>query len=145
MATKRFPSVALAVGLLMFSVPLWAHHGFAAFYTTERVTLKGTVTEWKWASPHCLLLFDVKDDKGTIVHWATEVENPNTMANRGWARNSFKFGDEVTVTLEPAKSGQPVGRTLNVVLPDGRGLVGMEGPGVLSPTENPQAPDNSKP
>src|SRR5258706_5877996 len=55
MEAKRFTSVALVVGLLMCSVPLWAHHGFAAFYTTKQVTLKGTVTEWKWANPHCLL------------------------------------------------------------------------------------------
>ena len=142
METKRFTSVGLVVALSMYSVPLWAHHGFAALYTTKQVTLKGTVTEWKWANPHCLLLFDVKDDKGDVVHWATEVENPNAMAKRGWARNSFKAGDEVAVTLEPAKSDQPVGRTLKVVLPDGRVLVGMEGPGNLSPTENPQ--DNPK-
>jgi len=144
MEAKRFTSVALVVGLSMCSVPLWAHHGFAAFYTTKQVTLKGTVTEWKWANPHCLLLFDVKDDKGNVVHWATEVENPNAMAKRGWARNSFKAGDEVAVTLEPAKSDQPVGRTLKVVLPDGRVLVGMEGPGNLSPTENPQDSANPK-
>ena len=52
MVTKRFTWVAVAVGLLTLSVPLWAHHGFAAFYTTQRVTLKGTVTEWRWANPH---------------------------------------------------------------------------------------------
>ena len=136
MEAKRFTSVALVVGLVMCAVQLRAHHGFAAFYTTKQVTLKGTVTEWKWANPHCLLLFDVKDDKGKVVNWVTEVENPNTMAKRGWARNSFKAGDEVTVTLEPARSEEPVGRTLKVVLPDGRVLVGMEGPGTLSPTEN---------
>jgi len=136
METQRFTSVALVVGLVTCAVPLRAHHGFAAFYTTKQVTLKGTVTEWKWANPHCLLLFDVKDDKGKVVNWVTEVENPNTMAKRGWARNSFKAGDEVTVTLEPARSEEPVGRTLKVVLPDGRVLVGMEGPGTLSPTEN---------
>jgi len=136
MEAKRFTSVALVAGLLTYSIPLEAHHGFAAFYTTKQVTLKGTVTEWKWANPHCLLLFYVKDDKGKVVNWVTEVENPNTMAKRGWARNSFKAGDEVTVTLEPARSEEPVGRTLKVVLPDGRVLVGMEGPGTLSPTEN---------
>ena len=137
METKWFPAAALAAGLLTLSAPLSAHHGFAAFLTTQQVTLKGTVTEWRWANPHCILLFDVKDDNGDIVHWATETENPNSMANRGWARNSFKFGDEITVTLEPVKSGQPVGRTLKVVRPNGQLLVAMEGTGVLSPTENP--------
>ena len=132
MATKRFTSVALAVGLLICSAgSLWAHHGYAAFFTTKQVTLKGTVTEWKWASPHSILLFDVKDDKGNIVHWATEF------GGKSFRKNTFKFGDEVTVTLEPAKNGAPVGRTLNVVLADGQVLVGQSGPGTLSPTENP--------
>ena len=131
MKTKRFTSVALAVGLLMCSVPLRAHHGYAAFFTTQQLTLKGTVTEWKWASPHSILLFDVKDDKGNIVHWATEF------GGKSFARNTFKFGDEVTVTLEPARNGAPVGRTLTVVLPTGEVLIGQNGPGTLSPTENP--------
>ena len=26
--------------------------------------MKGTVTEWFWANPHCFLQFDVKDDSG---------------------------------------------------------------------------------
>jgi hypothetical protein len=32
----------------------------------------------------------------------------------------FKPGDEVTVTVEPVKSGKPVGRLLDVVLPNGK-------------------------
>ena len=44
------------------------------------------------------------------------------MINRGWARNSFKAGDRVTVTVEPVKNGSPVGRVLLVVFPDGRTL-----------------------
>ena len=131
METKRVTAVALAVGLLIFSVPLRAHHGYAAFYTTQQVTLKGTVTEWHWVHPHAVLLINVKDDKGHIVEWATEF------GGKSFARNTFKVGDEVTVTLEPAKNGAPVGRTLTVVLPDGQVLVAQKGAGTLSPTENP--------
>ena len=131
MKTNRSTALALAVGLLISSTPLLAHHGYAAFYTTKQVTLKGTVAEWHWVSPHSVLVFDVKDDKGTIVQWATEF------GGKSFARNTFKVGDEVTVTLEPAKNGAPVGRTLTVVLANGQVLVGQRGPGTLSPTENP--------
>jgi len=131
MKTNRSTALALAVGLLIFSTPLLAHHGYAAFYTTKQVTLKGTVVEWHWVSPHSVLVFDVKDDKGTIVQWATEF------GGKSFARNTCKVGDEITVTLEPAKSGAPVGRTLTVVLANGQVLVGQRGPGTLSPTENP--------
>jgi hypothetical protein len=45
------------------------------------------------------------------------------MTQRGWSRTSFKAGDQVTVTLEPVKNGQSIGRLLTVVLPNGDKLV----------------------
>ena len=114
-------------GLVAVSVPLFAHHGAASFDTTRELTLKGTVTEWIWANPHCFLKFDAKDDSGTVRNWAVEVSNPTDMTRLGWARTSFKAGDEVTVTLQPVKSGAPIGRLRNVVLPNGQTL-GTGGP-----------------
>ena len=69
MRGKLLLVVGLAVAASMASIPLYAHHGNAAFDVGKKVTLKGTVTEWVWANPHCWLKFDVKDDKGTVVHW----------------------------------------------------------------------------
>ena len=112
--------LALAVGVLIVSVPLFAHHGNAVFDLGKKLTLKGTVTEWFWANPHCFLKFDAKDDKGDVVHWATETSNPADMTNLGWSKQSFKPGDEVTVTFTPVKNGQLVGRIEQVVLADGQ-------------------------
>jgi hypothetical protein len=111
-----------AVGLLAATAPLFAHHGAASFDTTRELTLKGTVTDWIWANPHCFLKFDAKDETNTVRNWAVEVSNPTDMTKRGWARTSFKAGDEVTVTLQPVKNGAPVGRLRNVVLPTGQTL-----------------------
>jgi len=110
------------VGLLVLSMPLSAHHGAASFDTTRELTLKGTVTEWIWANPHCFLKFDAKDETNTVRNWAVEVSNPTDMTRLGWARTSFKFGDEVTVTLQPVKNGAPVGRLRRVLLPNGETL-----------------------
>jgi len=111
-------------GLLTVSVPLFAHHGAAAYDTTKKITLKATVTEWFWANPHCFLKFDAKDDKGNVVHWAVEASNPADMVNLGWSKQTFKPGDEVTVTFEPVKNGQPIGRIEQVVLASGQVLKG---------------------
>jgi len=111
-------------GLLTVSVPLFAHHGAAAYDTTKKITLKATVTEWFWANPHCFLKFDAKDDKGNVVHWAVEASNPADMVNLGWSKESFKPGDVVTVTFEPVKNGQPIGRIEQVVLASGQVLKG---------------------
>lgn len=126
-----------AAGLLLVAVPLVAHHGAAALDTGKEITLKGGVTEWIWSNPHCFLKFDAKDDTGTVRNWAVETQNPTTMTLRGWSRTSFKFGDEVTVTIEPVKNGQPVGRILHVILPNGQKLIAAN---ATTPESTPAAP-----
>src|SRR5215212_9901387 len=115
--------VAVACGTVLLSGALAAHHATAVFDLGKRLTLTGTVTEWFWANPHCLLRFDVKDDKGQVVHWVAETQAPPNMIPFGWAKQSFGAGDQVTVTLEPVKNGQPLGRILQVVVADGTTLV----------------------
>jgi len=116
--------VVAAAGLLTIPAATAAHHGAATFDTGREITLKGVVTEWIWSNPHCFLKFDAKDETGTVRQWAAEVQNPVTMTIRGWARTSFKAGDEITITLQPVKSGAPVGRIRSVVLPSGQTLYG---------------------
>ena len=118
---KTFLGVLLA-GLVV-STPVFAHHGNASFDAVKRLELTGTVTEWDWANPHCWLKFDVKDQKsGKVVNWVVETSNSADMVERGWSKRTFKAGDQVTVTLEPVKSGQPVGRVISVLLPNGKTL-----------------------
>jgi len=122
MKSKFLAHFAMAAAVLIVSVPLFAHHGNAAFDTGKKVTMKGTVTEWFWANPHCFLKFDVKDESGNVAHWVAETNNAPDMIERGWSNKSFKPGDEITVTVEPVKNGRPVGRVLQVVLPNGETL-----------------------
>jgi len=121
------------LSLLTFSLPLLAHHGNAAFDTSKRVTVKGTVIEWLWANPHCVLTFDAKDESGKIVRWNVEAGIPSDMVRRGWAKSSVSPGDEVTVTMTPAKNGRPLGRLEKLVTSDGRTFSGGIPPD--SPTE----------
>jgi len=118
---RRVVSLA-ALGCLILSAPLAAHHGNAAFENAKTVTVKATVTEWIWSNPHCFLRFDVKDDGGNVVSWVAETSNPPDMIARGWSRRSFKGGEAVTVTMIVAKNGVPVGRIRQVELPDGKTL-----------------------
>src|SRR5436190_24000261 len=114
----------ITAAVLATAVPLVAHHGAATFDTEKELTLKGTVTEYIWANPHCFLKFDAKDDTGTVRNWAVEVSNPTDMSKRGWMRGSFKVGDQVTVSLQAVKTGAPIGRLTKVVLADGTTLPG---------------------
>jgi hypothetical protein len=136
---KIFFSVSIAAaGLLLLSFPVIAHHGAAALDTGKEITLKGKVTEWIWSNPHCFLKFDAKDDTGTVRNWAVETQNPTTMTLRGFSRTAFKFGDEVTVTVEPVKNGEPVGRILSVILPNGQKLIAAA---PTTPASTPAAPE----
>ena len=101
---------------------LVAHHGSASFDTSKQVTLKGTVTEWIWANPHCFLKIDAMDDTGRVRNWALETQNPTAMTQRGWSRKAFNIGDQVTIVLEAVKNGAPIGRIVKVTLPDGSTL-----------------------
>jgi hypothetical protein len=111
-----------AIAVITLSAAMSAHHGAATFDTANEITLKGTVTEWTWFNPHCFLKFDVKDATGAAKNWAVEAGNPTDMSKRGWTRMSMKPGDEVTVTLQPVKTGAPVGRIMKVVLANGKEL-----------------------
>jgi hypothetical protein len=126
---KIIPILVLTVVLGALSVPLFAHHGAAAFDTAKTLTLKGTVTDWLWSNPHCLLRFDVVGDDGTVVHWIGETQNPVTMVNGGWSKFSFKRGDKVTVTMQPVKADTKAGRIMTVLLPNGETLNASAGLG----------------
>jgi len=136
MRSKPIAALVLALGMATVTIPLFAHHGTAAFENGTKVTLnKAVVTEWIWSNPHCLLQFDVKGDDGKVVHWVGETQNPVSMTDRGWNKAAIKAGDEVTIVMLPVKNGMPLGRVVSVTFPNGKTLISGEG---VSRTERDQ-------
>jgi uncharacterized protein DUF6152 len=120
-------SLALVMSVAMVCGPVLAHHGATGYdYSVPRKTLKGTVQQFTWQNPHTLLLLDVKDDKGNVVVWTMELNNPGNLVELGWTHSSLKPGDEVTVMFNPAKS-KPNGICVDVLFPDGRKLHSSQG------------------
>ena len=114
--------VLTILGMLVMPASMLGHHGGASFDNTKEVTVKGTVTEWLWANPHCFLKVEEKDASGTSRVWNLEFGNPTDITLRGFRRNTFKVGEEITVTVTPVKSGAPVGRARVVTKADGTKL-----------------------
>jgi hypothetical protein len=108
------------VGIAALSVSLSAHHGTASFDTGKTVTVKGTVTEYVWSNPHVLVKVDAKDENGDIAHWVLEAQNPVTQAGRGWSKNTFKAGDDVSLDITPAKNNRPVGEIRGRIVINGK-------------------------
>jgi len=96
----------LIAGTALVTVPVMAHHSFAAEYDSKRqVTIKGIVTKVDWMNPHVYFYLDVQDEKGNVVNWALEMGPPGLLSRSGWTRNTMKVGDEVTVEGTMAKDG----------------------------------------
>jgi hypothetical protein len=119
------------VSLLLASVPVRAHHAFAAEFDINRpLTLRGTVTKWQVTNPHSWIHIDVKGPDGTIVPWAIEGGSPNALYRLGFTKDSLPSGTEIVVEGYQAKdlSNKAVGR--NITLPGGKRLfLGGSAPG----------------
>lgn len=125
MRSKSLMVLALTVGLCGVSAPLFAHHGNNGYDSGKRITQKAVVTQWIWSNPHCLLRYDVTDDKGQVVHWLAETQAPVNMIASGWRQTSLKPGDEISITIEPMKNGRTAGRIEYLTLPNGTTLHGQ--------------------
>lgn len=123
MKVKLLTSFALLAGLLMACSPAFGHHGAAALDATKTMNFEATVTNWLWANPHCIIYFDVTDSAGKVTHWASETSPPIGMVQLGWHRDTLRPGDHVTIVLHAAKSGASVGRTVYIVLANGKKLI----------------------
>lgn len=121
MKAKLLTVMVAGLGLLVCTVPMLAHHSFAAEYDSAKpVSLTGTVTKVEWMNPHARFYIDVKDDKGEVSNWELELGSPNGLMRQGWTRNSLKQGDVVSVSGSLAKDGSKLANARSVTLADGR-------------------------
>ena len=115
-----FAVLCVAAGLLVVSVPMFAHHGTNISYDHSKpMTFKATVTEFRFNNPHAQIFFDVKDERGNVVHWGGELTSPYNLAQGGWTKRrseaELKPGTPVTVTVAPSRAGTPVGVVLKIL------------------------------
>jgi hypothetical protein len=122
MKIKHSAIWAAAVGFLTIAGPVFAHHGTAAYDTTQEITVKGIVTDFQFINPHTLILLDVKNEKGEVEHWQVDAQSPNQLAREGWNKNTLKPGDQIGVTGFRPKNHSNILRFLKVVMPNGQEL-----------------------
>lgn len=109
------------LGLVISVVPAWAHHAPSGFDASEVITLRGVVTEIRWAHPHTWFYLDATDRNGKAVRWRVQGEGPTWLARRGIALGFLKVGDRVTIKgYHSRDTSRNLAAGMEIVLPDGR-------------------------
>lgn len=129
--TTKLMVVVAAVGLVLATVPVRAHHAFAAeFDQNKPIKVQGSVTKWELTNPHSWIYIDVKDADKTVT-WMIEGASPNNLYRLGLTKESLPIGSVITVEGYQAKDGstRAVGR--DIVFANGKkfflGLMEAEG------------------
>jgi hypothetical protein len=112
----------IAIGFLVVSGPVSAHHSLSWADNEHPITVSGTVTEFVFANPHSQVWFDNKDKDGNVVHWMIEIGGPPGLHRAGWTSESIKPGDALTVTGGQAKDGRFIINITGKLLINGKEL-----------------------
>jgi hypothetical protein len=115
---SRIPLTLALVVTACTSIVL-AHHSTAIYDSDNPVELAGTVVEWRFTNPHCIIMLEVTGEDGTKTLWTLEGSNTAMLFRRGWTPETLKAGDRIVTTVRPLRSGVPGGNYSNVRRGDG--------------------------
>jgi hypothetical protein len=122
--TRIFHTTLITLAVFGFlSGLVFAHHSVAGYDNSKEVPLRGTVVEYNWRNPHVFVVWDVKGEDGKVTQWSAEMNSPTSMIQVGMSRTSLKKGDEIIVTVNPSKTGKPLGVVRKITMADGRLVV----------------------
>jgi hypothetical protein len=113
--------IVAIVGLTVFSVG--AHHSFSAEYDFKKpLTLKGKVTEMKWANPHAWIYIDVAGKSGKVENWAWETGGANALYRRGWRKEDLVAGTVLVIDGYQARNGSKTANATSITFENGKKL-----------------------
>ena len=103
------------------SLPLFAHHSFAAEFDDQKpVKMTGTIVRVEWQNPHIWFYLDVKNPDGTTTNWGFAGGAPGQLMRRGITKDRLKIGDTVMVEGFRSKDGSNNASGGRLTFPDGR-------------------------
>jgi hypothetical protein len=95
----------IAVGALIFVVPLEAHHSHGNYDLSKWTTMEGKVTEVHLLVPHSWIYMEVKNGKGEPEMWALEATGPGGLQRVGIKREDVRPGDPIKVRCHLLRDG----------------------------------------
>ena len=116
-------SVVLAGLLLMFTIPVLAHHSAGSFwYTDKNIEVQGVVQSVKIINPHPEMVIEVTEANGQKSTWrVTGGGNASGMIRAGWKNGTLPAGMLVKVEGHPSRTeGAHTILAGKVTTPDGK-------------------------
>jgi hypothetical protein len=138
MKSSFIAAAGVALLVAATSVPVGAHHSFAAEYdSTKSIKVTGEVVRLEWTNPHARVVVDGPDENGVKKEWDFELGPPTTLMRRGWNRNSLKPGTVITVEGFRSKDEPSTANARTVKLSDGRQVFAGSSFDTQAPSVNP--------
>jgi len=120
---RRTAAGLIALAAAGMAGPAASHHSFAMFDQRQIMTLEGTVTEFQWTNPHAFIEISVPAARagshGEAVRWSIELNSPNNLRRQGWTRTALHSGDQISLRMNPLRSGAHGGLFLDLRKADG--------------------------
>jgi len=103
----RMQSTAMVSSLVWVAATggAMAHHSFAMFDAAHPIEIAGTVKEFKFVSPHTILILEVQGDDGDVKDWTLEGGAPGLLVREGMNSKSLKPGDQIKAVINPLHGG----------------------------------------
>jgi hypothetical protein len=112
-----------AAAALAASVPelSFAHHSFAMYDQSQRLTLTGRITRYIPGPNHAQFLFELLDESGSAVLdtngeptlWGAETGPSTRIARQGVTPDNFPEGTIITIQVNPLRDGRTFGAVPN--------------------------------
>ena len=119
MTKKTVLLAGLALAISASAPAAFAHHSYAMFDESKKMTVEGTVKQFQWTNPHGWIHVVVMTN-GKPVVWSIETGAPGGMARQGWMPKTIGPGDKISITFHPLRDGHPGGSYMSATLPDGK-------------------------
>ena len=105
--------------IMLWGAAATAHHSAVQFDFTRTVAITGVVKKFEAINPHMRLVLHVKDAKGER-DIEFEGHSTNNMYRAGYRDKMIKFGDTITVSVAPLRTGADGGYVTAAVTASGQ-------------------------
>jgi hypothetical protein len=91
--------------VIVYALPLSAHHSHNAYEVTVWSNLEGIVKEIHFIVPHSWVYMEVKNEKGEAALWALEAAGRQAILNNGVKPEDIRVGDRIRVRCHLLRDG----------------------------------------